>query len=87
MSSLTATTTTAIAPNPLAHNLVTSQYLSGPVRFPVDFEIYQRYEEFTHWESYVAKYFPEQELPKPGNARKQLHKRVEPTLLQGCNYL
>jgi SRSO17 transposase len=71
---------------PLAHNLVTSQYLSGPVRFPVNFEIYRRYEEFTHWESYVAKYFPEQELPKPGNARKQLHKRVEPTLLQDPDF-
>ena len=72
---------------PLAHNLVTSQYLSGPVRFPIDFEIYRRYEESTQWESYVAKHFPEQVIPKPGNARKQLHKQVEPTLLQDPDFL
>ena len=36
---------------PLAHNLVTSHYLSGAVRFPVDFALYRRYEEVTHWES------------------------------------
>ena len=30
---------------PLAHNPVTSHYVSGPVRFPVDLRLYRRYEE------------------------------------------
>jgi hypothetical protein len=29
---------------PLAHNPVTSHYVSGPVRFPVDLRLYRRYE-------------------------------------------
>ena len=29
---------------PLAHNPVTSYYLSGTVRFPVDLRLYRRYE-------------------------------------------
>ncbi len=49
---------------PLAHNLVTSHYLSGAVRFPVDLEIYRRYEEVTRWSEFVHKYFPELEIPK-----------------------
>jgi len=72
---------------PLAHNLVTSQYLSGAVRFPVDFEIYQRYEDFTHWESYVLKHYRDTVIPKPGEARKKLHKQVEETLLQDREFL
>ena len=32
---------------PLAHNLVTSHYVSGAVRFPVDLRQYRRYEEVT----------------------------------------
>ncbi|MBV7335683.1 transposase [Chloroflexi bacterium TSY] len=39
--------------HPLAHNLVTSHYVSGAVRFPVDASIYRRYEEFTDWEAFV----------------------------------
>ena len=35
---------------PLAHNPVTSHYVSGPVRFPVDLRLYRRYEEVTQWE-------------------------------------
>lgn len=67
---------------PLGHNLVTSQYISGAVRFPIDFELYRRYEDCTQWESYVAKHFPSIKIPKPGKARKQLHKQVDKTLLQ-----
>ena len=32
---------------PLAHNLVTSHYVSGVVRFPAGWRLYRRYEEFT----------------------------------------
>ena len=39
---------------PLAHNPVTSHYVSGPVRFPVDLRLYRRYEEMTRWEEFVA---------------------------------
>ena len=38
---------------PLAHNPVTSHYVSGPVRFPVDLRLYRRYEECTQWETFV----------------------------------
>lgn len=67
---------------PLAHNLVTSHYLSGAVRFPVDFEIYRRYEEVTDWESFVAQYFPEQQIPKTAQARSKLHRQLDPTLME-----
>ncbi len=67
---------------PLAHNLVTSHYLSGAVRFPIDFEVYRRYEDVTEWERFVGKHFPEAQIPKKGKARSQLHKRVDPVLLQ-----
>lgn len=48
---------------PLAHNLVTSHYVSGPVRFPVGLRMYRRYEELTRWEQFVHKHFPEREIP------------------------
>ncbi len=67
---------------PLAHNLVTSHYLSGAVRFPVDFELYRRYEEVTEWETFVAQHFPDQAIPKNRKARTKLHKQVDPTLLK-----
>ena len=67
---------------PLAHNLVTSHYLSGAVRFPVDFEIYRRYEEVTHWESFVVKYFPEQSIPKKAKERAKLHRQLDSKLLE-----
>jgi hypothetical protein len=41
---------------PLAHNPVTSHYVSGAVRFPVDLREYRRYEELTHWEEFVHKF-------------------------------
>ena len=49
---------------PLAHNPVTSHYVSGPVRFPVDLRLYRRYEEVTRWEEFVHKHCPDREIPK-----------------------
>jgi hypothetical protein len=67
---------------PLAHNPVTSHYVSGPVRFPVDLRLYRRYEEVTHWEEFVQKHFPGREIPKKKKERAQFHKTVDPRLLQ-----
>ena len=71
---------------PLAHNLVTSHYLSGAVRFPIDFEVYRRYEEVTEWASFVMKYFPDEEIPKKGKALSAFHKRVDPVLLKDADF-
>ena len=49
---------------PLAHNPVTSHYVSGPVRFPVDLRLYRRYEEMTRWEEFVCKHFPDRAIPE-----------------------
>jgi len=67
---------------PLAHNLVTSHYLSGAVRFPVDVRLYRRYEEVTQWETFVKKHFPEREIPRQKKGREKLHNAVDPLLLQ-----
>jgi DDE superfamily endonuclease len=67
---------------PLAHNPVTSFYVSGAVRFPLDLRLYRRYEEVTQWETFVAKHFPRQEIPKQKKERTRLHKEVDPVLLQ-----
>jgi hypothetical protein len=67
---------------PLAHNPVTSHYVSGPVRFPVDLCLYRRYDEMTRWEEFVHKHFPEREIPKTRKERTSLHKQVDPVLLQ-----
>lgn len=66
---------------PLAHNLVTAHYVSGAVRFPADFRLYRRYEEFTQWETFVAKHFPNETIPRQKKARNKFRRRVEPTLL------
>lgn len=71
---------------PLAHNLVTAHYVSGAVRFPVDYRLYQRYEAFTNWETYVYKHFPEVEIPQTKKERSRFRKRVERTLLQGAEF-
>src|SRR4029450_9939903 len=47
----------------LAHNPVTSHYVSGPVRFPVDLRLYRRYEEVTQWPTIVQKHFPDRVIP------------------------
>jgi len=67
---------------PLAHNPVTSFYVSGPVRFPLDLRLYRRYEELTQWEAAVAKHFPDLKIPPDKKARNRLHKQVDPVLLQ-----
>jgi hypothetical protein len=67
---------------PLAHNPVTSFYVSGPVRFPLGLRLYRRYEELTQWEAAVAKHFPELKIPTERKARNRLHKQVDPVLLQ-----
>ncbi len=67
---------------PLAHNPVTSHYVSGPVRFPVDLRLYRRYEEGTRWEEFVKKHFPGRELPVKKKERAQFHKAVGPVLLK-----
>jgi hypothetical protein len=67
---------------PLAHNPVTSLYVSGPVRFPVGLRLYRRYEELTQWEASVATHVPELTIPTEKKARNRLHKQVDPVLLQ-----
>jgi hypothetical protein len=69
-------------PYPLAHNPVTSSYVSGPVRFPVDLRLYRRYEELTQWEACVHKHFPDRPIPTKKKERAQLHKAIDPVLLQ-----
>ena len=67
---------------PLAHNPVTSHYVSGAVRFPVDLRLYRRYEEVTRWEEFVHKHFPDQAIPTTKKERTKLHKLVDPVLLE-----
>jgi SRSO17 transposase len=72
---------------PLAHNLVTSHYVSGAVRFPVGWRLYRRYEEFTHWTTFVEKHFPDATIPKQKKARNKFKKQVAPTLLADPEFL
>ena len=67
---------------PLAHNPVTSFYVSGSVRFPLGLRLYRRYEELTHWEAAVAKHFPDLPIPEGEKSENRLHKLVDPVLLQ-----
>ena len=71
---------------PLAHNLVTSHYRSGAVRFPVDCDVYRRYEDLTQWEQFIHKHFPDQEIPPTTQARQKLHKTLDPTLLENPEF-
>jgi SRSO17 transposase len=71
---------------PLAHNPVTSHYVSGPVRFPVDLRLYRRYEELTRWAAFVHKHFPDRPIPTQKKARAQLHKAVDPLLLEDPDF-
>src|SRR5882724_13449413 len=68
--------------SPLAHNPVTSHYLSGPVRFPVDLRLYRRYEELPQWEAFVHKHFPDRLIPTKKKDRTRFHKEVAPVLLE-----
>jgi hypothetical protein len=72
---------------PIAHNPVTSHYVSGAVRFPVDLRLYRRYEEITQWEKFVLKHFPGKTIPKKKKERQKLHKQVDETLLQDSEFL
>jgi hypothetical protein len=72
---------------PLAHNPVTSFYVSSLVRFPVGLRLYRRYEELTQWEAAVAKQFPDIKIPTETKARNRLHKQVDPVLLQDPDFL
>ena len=71
---------------PLAHNPVTSFYVSGAVRFPLELRLYRRYEELTQWEATVAKHFPDLQIPIEKKARNRLHKQVDPMLLQDPDF-
>jgi DDE superfamily endonuclease len=71
---------------PLAHNPVTSHYVSGPVRFPVDLRLYRRYEELTRWEESVHKHFPDRPIPAKKKERARLHKEVDPILLEDLDF-
>src|ERR1700694_2074200 len=71
---------------PLAHNPVTSHYLSGPVRFPVDLRLYRRYEECTRWEAFVHKHFPDRVIPTKNKERTRFHKDVAPVLLEDPDF-
>ena len=66
---------------PLAHNLVTSHFVSGAVRFPVDARLYRRYEEKTNWEFFVEKHFPERKIPTKSKERNKFHQEVDGHLL------
>ena len=66
---------------PLAHNPVTSVYVSGPIRIPLDLRLYRRYEEITQWATFVHTHFAEQVIPTQKKARTKLHKTVDPVLL------
>src|SRR5262245_417344 len=71
---------------PLAHNPVTSHYVSGPVRFPLALRLYRRYEELTQWEAFVHKHFPKQSIPTAKKDRARLHKAVDPVLLDDAKF-
>ena len=71
---------------PLGHNLVTTHYVSGVVRFPLAVRLYRRYEEQTRWEEFVRKHFPEREIPTENKARTRLHKEVDERLLQDAEF-
>jgi SRSO17 transposase len=72
---------------PLAHNPVTSFYVSGAVRFPLDLRLYRRYEEVTQWERFVATHFPGRALPTKAKERTRLHKEVDAFLLHDPDFL
>lgn len=67
---------------PLAHNVVTSHYLSGAVRFPLDFELYRRYEEVTRWHEFVQRHCPDQIIPPTAAARAKVRRQLHPQLME-----
>jgi SRSO17 transposase len=71
---------------PLAHNPVTSHYVSGPVRFPVDLRLYRRYEECTQWDTFVQKHVPDRPIPTTKKARARFHKEVDSLWLENPDF-
>jgi hypothetical protein len=71
---------------PLAHNPVTSHYVSGPVRFPLDLRLYRRYDELTQWEVFVHKHFPDRPIPTKKKDRTRLPKEVDPLVLEDADF-
>jgi SRSO17 transposase len=71
---------------PLAHNLVTSHFVSGAVRFPVDCRMYRRWEEMTRWEEFVHKHFPDRTIPTTKKERAQFRKEVNATLFKDAEF-
>jgi SRSO17 transposase len=67
---------------PLAHNPITTHFLCGAVRFPVDLREYRRYEELTRWEAFIHDRFPEQVIPRDRKGRTRLHQRIDDILLE-----
>jgi len=63
---------------PLAHNLVTSHFVSGAVRFPMDLRQYRRHEGTTQWEAFVHRRILEREIPKNKKECTKFHKEVNP---------
>ena len=72
---------------PLAHNPVTSFYVSGALHIPLDLRLYRRYEEITQWERFVQQHFPDQAIPTQKKARMRLHKQVDPVLLTDPDFV
>jgi hypothetical protein len=72
--------------DPLAHNPVTSLYVSGPVRFPLGRRLDRRDEALTQWEACVAKHVPDLKIPTDTKGRNRLHKQVAPVWLQDPNF-
>jgi SRSO17 transposase len=66
----------------LSHNLVSSYYVAGAVRFPIDCELYRQYDEFTAWEAVVRHLKPDLEIPKQGKARNRLREKLVAELLK-----
>jgi hypothetical protein len=81
-----AITTMARARIPLAHNPVTSHYVSGPVRCPVDLRLYRRYEEMTQWATFVQKHYPDRPIPTTKKERTRFHKEIDPLLLEDPDF-
>jgi len=68
--------------SPLAHNPVTSVYVSGSVRFPLGLRLYRRDDEWTPWDASVAKPWPGLQIPTANKARNRRPKQVDPVVLQ-----
>ena len=71
---------------PLAHNPVTSLYVSGPVRFPLGLRRYRRDEDLTQGEACVAQHVPDLQIPTDAKGRNRLHTQGDPVLRQDPDF-